>query len=371
MTSKTKKRVSTDGVVGAKRVNRRKLNSRPLAKPATAPSVPRTSEQLAEYLVENSINDLIDAVNATSADCTDQLKGRLGEHLGAAWYLLRSGDESLRAYLLDRGDPASIPKKIEKRFKKDHSWFEKIRPETDVTGRSFDVVIAKGSGDATTIVALLSCKWSSGVDAWHGKLKRKVGEWPEEEKSAFGAVPQYVFQVVPCPTEGQRSNQTARTYFDGKKPEVSLDWQVEVEREDNGKEWLCVCLKHLNGNGNAPLPVPKRTPRGWQIAARDAVMGHVRAAAPLGKAVAGEVVAAPGSGKTDVIEMTLADLFASLSSDQSRIATVFIETLEGAGRLQAALSHLDADVYFLNSSKTGGGGLQGRPRHEDRRQLCR
>ncbi|MEO2194007.1 MAG: helicase C-terminal domain-containing protein, partial [bacterium] len=82
-------------------------------------------------------------------------------------------------------------------------------------------------------------------------------------------------------------------------------------------------------------------------------MGHVHAAAPEGRVVAGDVVAATGSGKTDIVTMTLAALFTAVRG--SRVCVVLIETLEGAGKLLATLARLDANMYFLNSSKTGGG----------------
>lgn len=116
--------------------------------------MPETSQQLAECLGRNRIDELVDSANASSLAGTSAIKGRLGEYLGASWYLFRTDNASLRAYILDRDDPESIPEGLEARFKGVHKWFEKVQLSNDGTARLFEVFIMKGDGEDSILHAL-------------------------------------------------------------------------------------------------------------------------------------------------------------------------------------------------------------------------
>jgi hypothetical protein len=171
-----------------------------------------TSNDVAGFLRNgSSIDTLVAKVNGTcpSGD-TNKLKGRVGEYFGGAWILFHNDKRDLRACLLDRGDPASIPPELETGLVARYPWFPKIRPNNGSTARLFDVVVVDGHGEDAVIHALLSAKWSSGVDAWLGQF-RKLNEWEEDHQEQLRSIPMYLFQVVQ--EQGQNGNQTCRLAF--------------------------------------------------------------------------------------------------------------------------------------------------------------
>ena len=311
------------------------------------------------------------------------VKGRIAEYVFLAWGLMKVGPGAVGGRLDKDGEcrlESILTKAQVDEIRDRHPFFSRVRRDDQTTARIFDVVVYNPETvDWSTDEGILweSVKFNCGCDDWLGKLVRTCESWEEEEagdeEEAQQAAQRASAALKACGSKwlcqltqnGHPSTNVSRRCGYGCQGDaarnVKFDWRVEVDEHAarTGQSLSSVFgrLAEQQESGVAAqmpdMPGLEFSWRGWQVAAVDTLVNGVFEAPP-GFLYAGDVVAPPSAGKTDVIKGCLDFFFEVVCGRGAGVHVLMIHDIFGAGRLVDKVASMDCDVYVLNSSSTGG-----------------